>query len=190
MTEQPDPSPTESTPETAPTVDYAAPAWPVIAKPSLEYRLKRGGFAVFFIVFGLFSVKDGFVTYPRDNADDLANKRTPRHSAFDVPLNRILGCVLPPVGLLWLGWVAIHSRGKYEYDGQTLSVPGHPPVPLSAVRQMDRTLWDRKGIAKLRYELPDGQSGEVTLDDFIYVRKETDQIFESIEKALTPPTQA
>ena len=70
------------------------------------------------------------------------------------------------------------------YGGDVLSVPGHPDVPLEAIRQMDKSRWDRKGIAKVEYELAPGQSNRLTLDDFIYDRPPTDRIVERIEAHL------
>ena len=88
---------------------------------------------------------------------------------------------LPPLGLLVLGWSLYRSRGSYRLANNILQAPGHPPVPLEAIRSIDKTDWDRKGIAHVNYELANGAKGTVTLDDFIYDRPPTDEIFRRIE---------
>jgi hypothetical protein len=62
-------------------------------------------------------------------------------------------------------------------------------VPLSAIRRIDKRLWDRKGIAFIDYDLDGsgGAGGRLKLDDFVYERKPTDEIYERIERFVTPP---
>jgi len=104
-----------------------------------------------------------------------------KHSESDLGLQRILCYTLPPLGFVVLGWSLYRSRGSYRLSNKTLHAPGHPPVPLDAIRSIDKTDWDRKGIAHVNYELANGDKGTVTLDDFIYDRPPTDEIFRWIE---------
>ncbi len=112
-----------------------------------------------------------------------------RHSDTDLLIQRALGWSLPPLGIALLIWTFYNSRGTLRYKDGTLYIPGHPPVPLSAIDAVDRRLWDRKGIAYLNYTLPDGKSGVLRLDDFVYDRKPTDEIFRVVEETITttPP---
>src|SRR5437660_427563 len=73
---------------------------------------------------------------------------------LDIKLNKCLGILLPPLSIALLAWWLYGSRGQYRFDGTTLQVPGHPPVPLNALRKIDRSRWDRKGIAYIDYQLP------------------------------------
>jgi hypothetical protein len=63
-------------------------------------------------------------------------------------------------------------------------------VPLDAITELDKRLWDRKGIAMVSYELPGGGgSGTLKLDDFIYEREPTDEIYKRIEDYVAPSAQ-
>ena len=80
-----------------------------------------------------------------------------------------------------LAFALYNSRGQYRLRDEILNVPGHPPVPLDAITSIDKTYWDRKGIVFINYELPNGKAGKVRLDDFIYQRPPTDEIYKRIE---------
>ena len=69
--------------------------------------------------------------------------------------------------------------------GDTLEVPGHPPVTLENIRKIDKRKWDRKGIAYLHYEIgTPPHPGVLKLDDFAYERGPTDDILERVEKGV------
>ena len=95
----------------------------------------------------------------------------------------------PVAGIGLLAWTLYNSRGAYRLSGDVLSAPDHPDVPLASITQIDKSKWDRKGIAKLDYELATGQKGTVTLDDFVYDRPPTDRILEEIEAKLGVSTE-
>ena len=178
---------------------------PLVARASTEYRVKRYIIVVMLIAMGLWFGYDGFIGWPRENerikqigteievarkANDEARTKAldaerttlKQHSDLDLAFQRILFFALPPVGLFVLGWSLYQSRGAYRLADQILSVPGHPPIPLDMIRSIDKTDWDRKGIAYVNYELPNGAKGAARLDDFIYERKPTDDIFKRIEE--------
>ena len=187
---------------------------PIIARASGEYRLKRGIIVVMLVGMGAWFAYDGWHNWPAENRriEDLkkqidvaqkANDESKRasleaeigklkqHSDMDILMQKVLASTLPPVGLLVLAWALYNSRGAYRLSEEVLTVPGHPPIHLDAIRSIDRTDWDRKGIAYLNYEIPGGASGSARLDDFIYQRTPTDDIFKRIEEytgtAEAPP---
>jgi len=195
-----------------PTEPPARPA--VVARAGRYYRNARYIMALMFLGFGLWCVRDGFFTWPKANAAayykaknipmpatlpsameivHLAEKENIRlpHAGWDVPFNRVLGILLPVAAVLVVVWTLYNSRGEYRLEGDTLSVPGHPPVRLEYIRKIDKRLWDRKGIAYIEYELPDGRTGRLKLDDFVYRRDPTDEILRQVETHLvggeTPP---
>ena len=180
---------TTTEPTTAAT---PAPGEVITARGGTYYRVTRYIFSALMLVMGGWFAYDGFVTYPRHNelhllhVRDPANypKDYPTHNAASIRLQKILGFALPITGLGLLAWTLYNSRGAYRLAGDVLSVPGHPDVPLSAITQIDKSKWDRKGIAHLRYALPDGHAGRLTLDDFVYDRPPTDRILETIETRL------
>jgi hypothetical protein len=180
----------------------AAPGQDIVAKASREYRIKRLLMVVLLVGWGGWSLYDGYVKYPRDNAkiadikkqiqqkpkDDpevtkleTQLRQLKEYTNTDIFLNRLLGWTLPPIGLLMLLFALHNSRGEYRLRGETLSVPGHPPVPFNAIDSVDRSKWDRKGIAYVNYTLLNGTKGSLRLDDFIYEREPTDEIFKRIE---------
>jgi hypothetical protein len=160
----------------------------VIARASNDYRWRRYALVIFFFGYGLYSAYDGFIHYPNDNAEfhrkyPLAEKLP--HPAYDLPFNQGFGIGLPILSLALLGWVFYNSRGSYQFDGQTLSVPGHPPVPVKSIVKVDRDKWDRKGIAYLHYQASgSAKLGVIRIDDFIYDRVPTDEIFKQIESLV------
>ncbi|MGH7214109.1 MAG: hypothetical protein ACREIT_05040 [Tepidisphaeraceae bacterium] len=159
----------------------------IVARASREYRLKRYLMIALLVGWGLWSIYDGFHSWPAMKRDAEAKGQKPPHNDMSILFNKVLGVALPPLGLFMLGWALYHSRGEYRLTpDDTLHVPGHPPVPLSGTTELDKKLWDRKGIAFVNYELPDGKKGRLRLDDFIYERKPTDEIFNRIEQQLAP----
>jgi hypothetical protein len=168
-------------------VPATAPGAVIVAKAARVYRWKRYALVIFIFVYGLYSVYDGFRVYPRDNQKAIAQglEKLP-HPGYDVQFNQVMGVALPPLALIFLCWVAYASRGRYEFDGQTLSVPGHRNVSVRQIKRIDREKWDRKGIAHLHYQIPgNAKLAVITLDDFIYEQLPTDEIFKQISTAVT-----
>ena len=177
---------------------------PIVAHASTEYRVKRGIIVLMLVVMGVWFAYDGFYSWPKENQrivemttqlndarrvgkDSQASKieaelrNLKHHTNTDLLIQKLLAFGLPPLGLFVLIWSLFHSRGQYRLEQNTLNVPGHPPIPLDTIRSIDRTDWDRKGIAWINYELPSGIARSACLDDFIYQRKPTDDIFKQIE---------
>jgi hypothetical protein len=158
----------------------------VIARPSTGFRIKHSLISLMLIGMGLWFAYDGFVNWPNQNRQAPAGTKAP-HTDLDIMIQKILAGVLPPVGLFMLISTFYRSRGQYQLSGTTLRVPGHPPVPLDNMRRIDKRLWDRKGIAYIDYEIPDTQqTATLKLDDFVYERAGTDEIFKRIETYLLP----
>jgi hypothetical protein len=164
----------------------------IVARGGTYYRYTRYAFAALILGFGIAFVYDGFHRYPRHNEQHRLHVLDPAkhpddapvHSQTDINFQKVLGIVLPPAAIGLLAWTLYRSRGQYRLTGDVLSVPGHPDVPLDAVTQIDLSKWDRKGIAHLSYELPDGRRSTLTLDDFIYDRPPTDRILDAVKTKL------
>jgi hypothetical protein len=182
--------------------DIETPASVVTARAGTYYRWTRYIIALAVLGWGIASIYDGFFRYPRENQDwidqekkaAIKNNRDPNkvdveklpHPGLDVPLNRLFGVTFPPLAIvLLIRWLYI-SRGEYRLENNTVHIPGHPPVPTDAITEIDKRLWDRKGIAYISYELPDGTKGTFKLDDFVYERKGTDEIYDRIVAAVAP----
>lgn len=160
----------------------------IVARGSLDYRWRRLLIVVGLFGYGLWSAYDGYIRMPRENHQfQQQNPGTDLlpHPGYDIPFNIGFGIGLPPLSLLYLAWVLYASRGSYRFDGATLSVPGHPEIPVNSIQNIDRSKWDRKGIAYLYYQPAGSQKlVAVKLDDFVYQRQPTDLIFEEIEKTI------
>jgi hypothetical protein len=172
--------------------DYSPPTGPVVARAGSYYRNVRYLMAVLGIGMGLYFLYDGYYTYPKENREaeqKSAGTKLP-HSDLDVRLQYLFGYgMFPVVGGLLAFWLH-RSRGELRLDGDVVSIPGHPPFRLSDVTEVNKRLWDRKGIAYISYKTVTGEEGSFRLDDFIYERKPTDLIYEAIINNLEPPTQS
>jgi hypothetical protein len=180
----------------------------VVAHASNEYRIKRYIMVALIVGMSLYFLYDGFIGYPAENerasqlgnqieeakkagneaeVSRLAKERTDLkyHTDLDIRLQKQLGMALLPISIALLAWALYNSRGAYRLVGNTLKVPGHPQVPLDSIVEIDRTRWDRKGIAYIFYQL-DGSTEKkrIRLDDFVYERKPTDRIFTVIEEHM------
>jgi hypothetical protein len=165
----------------------------IVARPWKRERIKWLVMSLVALGWGWWSLYDGYIGYPRENQRALEEakrqgrpppEKLPR-TGYDIPLNKIIGFALQPIGLFLLGWTFYRSRGEYRLSGNTLHVPGHPPVPFDAIRAIDQSKWQRKGIAYIDYEI-DGKTGRLKLDDYIYEREPTDQIHDRILAAVAP----
>jgi len=173
---------------------------PIVAKPGRYYRVARYLMTFLLFGYGAWSIYDGFFSWP--NWTDTHPLEKPK-THTDIVLNQILGCGLPPMGLIILVWAIYNSRGEYRLENDILSVPGHPPIPLEKIQSINRESWDRKGIAYVEYDLTHaapvaakstgpvaytgvtpGARGSFRLDDFVYDREPTDKIFKAIEESL------
>jgi len=164
----------------------------IVAKADIQYRWRVYVFFILVFGYGLWSLRDGFIIWPRENAQWQAmiarGERPPQspHNDAGLLINQVLGIVLPAVSLPAFAWLMYRSRGAYRLADDMLYVPGHPPVPLEAIQSLDKSLWERKGIAIAEYELVGGRKGTITLRDMVYSRRETDMIVRRVEEHLDP----
>jgi hypothetical protein len=164
------------------------PKGPIVARAGRYYRVTRYIMTFILFVYGGWSIYDGFYSWPNWPISHPDEKpKTP----IDILFNKILGCALPPAGILLLIRCRFNSRGEYRLENGVVRTPGHPPVPLDKIQTVDRELWERKGIAYIDYQLDPGTAGDpkrekgtFVLDDFVYEREPTDAIFNAIEAAL------
>ena len=191
---------------------------PFVAHAGKTYRRYRYIMFVLMFGFGLAFLNDGFFRYPRHNrernakqeqidavrAESLNDTKQSRlatlqaeqkpmpqlHADFDLKIQRLLGFGLPPLAtcvlILWLR----RSRGEYRLENDTLHVPGYPPIPLETINSLDKTKWDRAGIAFATYRLPNGKTGTVRLDDFIYEAYPIRDMVKCIEESIIARAQA
>ncbi|HEX4796480.1 MAG TPA: hypothetical protein VH370_22005 [Humisphaera sp.] len=168
----------------------------VIARAGGEYRLKRYILVALMLAIGLWCMYDGFFKWPRYR-EEFA-RATPAQQALMVQpetdaallINKVLAIGLISLSPLMLAFFLYNSRGEIRLAGGTLTAPGHPPVPLKQVVQLDKTKWDRKGIAYARYELGNSIKGKIRLDDFVYQYEPIHQIVDLIDADMGVPPKA
>src|SRR5438477_1356559 len=154
---------------------------PIVARYAKYHRNKQYLLVLLFFGFGIACIYHGFFIYPKQNAAAISKGQNPPHAEYDAPLNKLLGIILPPLAIFVLWRTLYTSRGEYRLEGQTLHIPGHPRIPLSAIRTIDKKLWDRKGIALIEYELSEGgERKKFRVDDVVYEREPTDRIMDQI----------
>jgi hypothetical protein len=178
--------------ETAAPAAAQAPDGDIVARYDRTYRLKWLTMGVALVFGAMWFLRDGYYTYQAENEKTrqeaiAAGKPPPErvHSDLDIRLQRIIGWSLIPVAVFVLFRTFHTSRGEYRLSGGTLHVPGHPPVPMDAIRAIDESKWDRKGIAYIDYDV-NGTTGRLKLDDYVYQRDPTDQIHDRILAAVAP----
>jgi hypothetical protein len=196
----------------SPAQSVEHPTGDIAATADNWYRGKMLILALALIVYcGGFFLYDGFVGWPARNQNiskvekqiDATSDRTEKDrltqerfklgdpkSSADILLQKIIGFIALPVGFYVLIGSLRKSRGEIRLTGQTLHVPGHPPVPFEAITSMDERLWDRKGISYVSYSLSEGRNGTIRLDDYIYQRKPIDAIHDAIVAYVAPPAPA
>ncbi len=196
--------------ETTPPGAAPAAAGTLIADPDPGYRWKHLIMAVLMIAGGFWFGYDGWVRWPAENRhagqvqrdldaakrerdqtkeDALAKElsQISKHTELDILIQKLLAFALPAFGLFWGGWTLWETRGHYEMAGETVHVPGHPPITCDDVRRIDKRKWDRKGVAYVHYEHGNPpKPGILKLDDFAYERTTTDAILERIERNVIP----
>lgn len=112
-----------------------------------------------------------------------------QHPEFSIRVQKILGFALPPIGIGLLIYWLRKSRGEISITNRVLNAPGNPPVPIETIDELDKELWDKKGIAYAYYTLPDGTTGKVRLDDFVYQARPIRAIVKQIEVELRSQDQ-
>ena len=154
----------------------------IVARAGRYYRNARYLFCSICLGYGIWSCYHGFYAWPAENlAAQIAAQRIP-HAGLAIPLNRILGIFLPTLAAAILAWTLYNSRGQIRLHGPTLSIPGHPPIPLDAITRIDKRRWEHKGIAVIEYQLPNATNpSRFRLDDFVYQRDPIDSILSRIE---------
>ena len=183
-------SDTNDTPEPVSYQSTKAPARDaVVARAATYYRMTRYIMVAVLFGYGIWSIRDGFSAWPKQVAEArAAGKDILPHSQMDIRFNQVLGVLLPPLSILMLVMSLRKSRGEIAINGETLTAPGHPPIPFDAITAVDQRLWDRKGIAYVDYDLG-AQKGRITLDDFIYDRDPIDEIHDRLVKQIAPEVE-
>jgi len=101
---------------------------------------------------------------------------------FFVTYNYFIGTIFTLLGLWCLG-VALPVIGKWiELRDGKLSTKGGSEIALKDITAIDKTRWEKKGIAKVSATDADGKVRTMTIDDLKFEREPTDKIMAEIER--------
>ena len=171
------------------------PSADVAALPDRSFRLKRYLIVAMLVGLGLWFCYDGFYSWPKEAREAAAliqSQQIPKdkpHSDRDIFWNQLLGLSLPPIGILALVYFLYTSRGEYRLSGRTLHIPGHDPIAVELITLIDKSKWERKGVARIEYERVPGKPRQFSLDNFLYQEEPTRLILKRLEEALFPEEQ-
>jgi len=101
---------------------------------------------------------------------------------FFVTYNYFVGAIFTLLGL-WCLAVCLPAIGKWIQlrDGK-LSTKGGKEIALEDITAIDKTRWEKKGIAKVSATDANGKVQTVIIDDLKFEREPTDQIMAEIER--------
>jgi len=91
--------------------------------------------------------------------------------------------VVFPIGVYCLFSVIKWSRRYIGADQSTLYATGDVEVPFDRVTRIDAARWENKGIARIYYDLGQGEK-DVLIDDFKFERQPADAIFDRVREAV------
>ena len=85
----------------------------------------------------------------------------------------------------WMLLTVFLSNGRWiEVTKEGLDSSSGDAVLFSDVTLLDKKQWDSKGIAWLHFEKEDGSKGRFLIDNYKYMRDETNEILKRVEQAI------
>jgi len=102
----------------------------------------------------------------------------------DVSTQFIYAGVTGVIGLFCLVQLLRWGSRYVAADESGLTSSGNVSVPWDAVKTIDASRWQRKGIAKIHYDTGNGEQ-VLLIDDWKYDRTASDAIFELVKEHVT-----
>lgn len=127
-------------------------------------------------------LQEAWQAYAEQNGLPITRPDDHEHLDFLIKSNYFIGGVFSLLGLWCLG-VGLPAIGKWiELRDGKLSTKGGTEIALKDITAIDKTRWEKKGIAKVSGTDADGKVRTVTIDDLKFEREPTDQIMAEIER--------
>jgi hypothetical protein len=183
----------------------------VEAKISLSWGVRMLIAGVAFVGFGVWSLYDGQVKYPKVEAafqeffaedrleewvsfagekgwkkewkKEADTGRAHVYSQWDIRTQFIMAAACLPIGLGILLRLVLTVPRRMEADEEGFTATDGTRIPYPAITSIDRRKWDRKGIAVVHYEI-DGVPAKTKIDDWIF--KGGADILRSIDEHVPP----
>ena len=109
-----------------------------------------------------------------------------KRATKDIPTQWVMFWITLPVGF-YFAIATIRSMGQYvEMEDETLSTHAVKNVRFDQIKELDKRLWEKKGIAFVVYEGGDGKTGRIKLDDWIYERQKIRDMVKKLDEYLNP----
>jgi len=186
------------------------------ATMSSGYRWRLVLISVAMVAFGCWSLYDWKIAYPQkqvryeafmqlkaDNPDASTEQlwleyaptqgwstkvptgKTPQ----DIFTQLIMALITLPIGLFFTAKFLIESRHWVAMDDQGVTANGGRVAPWDSMTGLDKTKWQRKGIALLSYD-DGGRTRTILLDDFKADRQAIKTIVTAVDMRLNPEEAA
>jgi hypothetical protein len=179
----------------------------VKATISGNYRWRLGIIGIGFTLFGLWCLKDGFITYPQNqkiwveyqrHTDEGRLSAWPAYAeergwSIDAPkqvtdmsiyTQFIMAAIVFPIGFIFaVGFLRSFNR-FVALEGSELYTRSGVRCRLDQVTGMDTRRWKTKGIAVVEFKDDAGVARTITLDDWKFDRTATTQIYQRVAQHL------
>ncbi|MCA9229171.1 MAG: hypothetical protein KDA57_00855 [Planctomycetales bacterium] len=104
-------------------------------------------------------------------------------SDYDINSQFVMAGILGPIGLFFLFQLLL-NRGRWiELNDSTLTSSMGDELTLDQIVELNKKKWQKKGIAKLKYDAG-GRTKKLVLDDCNYERVTTNTILRHIEENI------
>jgi hypothetical protein len=104
---------------------------------------------------------------------------------WDIPIQRLLGFVLLPLGVVMAVGFVRHVGRWVEADDAGLTASWGPKIAWDQITRLDKTRWKSKGIAYVYYRSDAGEK-RLKLDDWEYEREPMTRIEQHVEQHIDP----
>jgi len=184
------------------------------ARISRHYHIRIFLIALACLGLGAWFMQDGYIKYPKmqrtyqrfealkeqyptdyqqrwyeiARTEGLPEKPEAKSDA-DIVTQKIIGYLLVPFGLFVLARFLLNLRRWVEMDESGLRDQSGRDVKWADIKELDKTRWDRKGIAVVRYAQA-GREGKIVLDDWKYDRDPIVAMVKRIDAELGNPPES
>ena len=183
------------------------------AKTNPWYLGKFFLIGLFALPFGLYHLYDAAVTFPAElpiaqtyekigetgltDADVQSAWRSkaaengwpeeePEHNVgeleYFIRYNYFMGAIFTTLGSICFAWALMNLGSKVQSDDESV-FNGKQRARFDQIKEIDKTRWEKKGIAKLLYT-DNGTEKTFVVDDLKHDREITDQIMALIEERV------
>jgi hypothetical protein len=176
----------------------------VEARISPVWKKQRLFVSLIFLAMGAWFCYDGAFTYPQSNVrrrayDNFARENRlqdwpdfahskgwvtkPPEKIEDATTQFVYGGFTSAIGLLLLIYWLTQKKRVLRADDEAVYTTAGTRVPFEAIISVNKSKWDSKGIARVRYALT-GRQGEFIVDDYKFDTAPTRLILERIDERL------